>query len=697
MKRCLLFVLLLMSTSHVFAQDSATTETQPSPHDGAVAVTIWVNPTDAEQSLLITTEEEAGLVTYDLDGKERQVLAVDGEANQIDVRYDFSLNGEPTTLIAVGINDEPTILFYTIDAETGELSPIGTLETAAPHTGLCLYVSSVTGSYYVFNTGGDEGVLEQYELTDDGSGAISGELRRSFPVGGETESCTADDEMNNVYVAEGDTAIWRYSGEPEAGMQRSVVDYKGEHIATELEGLTLYEAADGQGYLIATDEKASRFLVYRRADQAFVGIFTLGAGEGVDEVTEPSTVAAVGVALGDTYPDGLFVTSDDVNTDPEENVNFKLVSWTTIAELIAAGTDADETTAPVTETVTEPKPAVVKAAVETEPVPSGVDAADDPAVWLHPTDADLSTIIATDKTEAGGLVVHNLDGSILQQVAIGEVNNVDLRYNFLLDGSPTTIVAATNRTNNSLILYRVNEETRELENAAARDIISDVTEVYGFCMHVSPTSGLYYAFINSADTGEVEQWELFDAGAGQVDAKKVREFSVGTQTEGCVADDELGFLYVGEEAAGLWKYGAEPDAGEERTTVDTTEADGHLIADVEGVSIYYASEGQGYIIVSSQGSSEYAVYERAGDNAYVGKFIVAEGETIDGISGTDGIDVTNAPLGDLFPNGVFVAQDDTNIKPDSNQNFKLVSWDLIAEGLGLMTDTDFDPRTIGSK
>ena len=101
--------------------------------------------------------------------------------------------------------------------------------------------------------------------------------------------------------------------------------------------------------------------------------------------------------------------------------------------------------------------------------------------------------------------------------------------------------------------------------------------------------------------------------------------------------------------------------------------------------------------MSSQGSSEYAVYERAGDNAYVGKFIVAESETVDGTSGTDGIDVTNAPLGDLFPNGVFVAQDDTNIKPDSSQNFKLVSWDLIAEGLGLMTDTDFDPRTIGSK
>ena len=44
------------------------------------------------------------------------------------------------------------------------------------------------------------------------------------------------------------------------------------------------------------------------------------------------------------------------------------------------------------------------AAVETEPVPSAVDAADDPSVWINPTDPAQSTIIGTDKTAQGGLV-----------------------------------------------------------------------------------------------------------------------------------------------------------------------------------------------------------------------------------------------------------------------------------------------------
>lgn len=339
----------------------------------------------------------------------------------------------------------------------------------------------------------------------------------------------------------------------------------------------------------------------------------------------------------------------------------------------------------------------VTASVETEPVPQDGDAADDPAIWIHPTDPALSAIIGTDKTNQGGLVVYNLDGSIHQRVEIGEVNNVDLRYNFPLGGEPTTLVAATNRSDNSLIVYRLNEATRELENVAARDILSDVEEVYGFCMYISARTGDYYAIINSAETGEVEQWRLFDNGSGQVDAELVRAFTIGAQTEGCVADDELGFLYIGEEEAGIWKYSAEPDAGDERLLVDSTGGDGHLDDDVEGLALYYAAEGAGYLIASSQGSDDFAVYSREGDNVYLGRFAIEESIEVDGASSTDGIDVTNVALGEAFPEGLLVAQDGNNTDLDANQNFKLVSWSEIAQALDLMIDTEFDPRAVGAE
>jgi phytase-like protein/calcineurin-like phosphoesterase family protein len=45
--------------------------------------------------------------------------------------------------------------------------------------------------------------------------------------------------------------------------------------------------------------------------------------------------------------------------------------------------------------------AVVGATVETDPVPHRGDAADDPAIWVHPADPSLSTIIGTDKQGRG--------------------------------------------------------------------------------------------------------------------------------------------------------------------------------------------------------------------------------------------------------------------------------------------------------
>ena len=76
---------------------------------------------------------------------------------------------------------------------------------------------------------------------------------------------------------------------------------------------------------------------------------------------------------------------------------------------------------------------------------------------------------------------------------------------------------------------------------------------------------------------------------------------------------------------------------------------------------------------------------REGDNAYVGGFaMIADGVSgIDGISETDGLDVTSASLGAGLESGAFIAQDGRNVSPPENQNFKLVPWSAIAGKLGL--------------
>jgi 3-phytase len=313
----------------------------------------------------------------------------------------------------------------------------------------------------------------------------------------------------------------------------------------------------------------------------------------------------------------------------------------------------------------------VTATVETDPVPSGGDAADDPAIWVNPKDSAQSTIIGTNKR--GGLAVYDLSGKQIQYLPDGQMDNVDLRDGFKLGGQNVAIVTASNRKDNSIAIYKINPETRMLENVEARKIKHGLT-VYGMCMYNSSKTGKTYYF-GTSKSGDVEQWELFDNG-GKVDAKKVRSIKLGSTVEGCVADDELGHLYVSEEAIGIWKFGAEPEAGSDRTQVAKV-GDGRLFADVEGLAIAYGKDGAGYLMASSQGDHSYVVYRREGNNEFVKKFRVGNGDGIDGCEETDGIDVTSANLGSAFPQGVFVVQDGFNDK--GNQNFKLTPLQAIVK------------------
>jgi len=332
--------------------------------------------------------------------------------------------------------------------------------------------------------------------------------------------------------------------------------------------------------------------------------------------------------------------------------------------------------------------ATVLPTVETPPVPSSGDAADDSVAWVHPTNHSLSTVIGTDKDS--GLLVYDLAGNQLQYLPDGELNNVDLRYGFSLSGAPVALATSGERGANVLAIYAVDPATRLLHDVAARVIPFGIT-IYGCCMYRSSVTGDIYFFGNS-QAGEVEQWRLFDAGGGRVDAVRVRQFDVGTIVEGCVADDETGAFFISEENVGIWRYGAEPGAGTARVQVDHTGTGGHLTADVEGLTIYYAAGGAGYLLASSQGNSTYVVYEREAPYAHRLTFQIGSNAAlgIDGTSDTDGIDVTNRALGSAFPGGLFSAQDGTNT--GGNQNFKYVPWTAIANAAvpPLIVDTSYD-------
>ncbi len=324
---------------------------------------------------------------------------------------------------------------------------------------------------------------------------------------------------------------------------------------------------------------------------------------------------------------------------------------------------------------------VVVADVQTHPVLATTedDAADDPAVWIHPTEPSRSMIVGTNKK--AGVMMYNLAGEEIHFYSVGDANNIDVRYGYQFsNGERADIAACSERIDNKIVVFRINPADGSLKEISADRLVSEMEEVYGFCLYRSTQTGKFFAFMNGK-SGVIEQWELMPFGDDEITGRIVRKLQVASQPEGMVADDELGYLYVGEEVRGIWKFMAEPDASTDPVFIkDSDSTNAKIQYDIEGLAIYYAPDTKGYLIASAQGNSSYAIFERGDDNRYLGSFEI-KGKVFDGVEETDGIDVTNMDLGDPFSKGLFVAQDGYNQDGDSvlPQNFKIVGWEKIAD------------------
>ena len=162
----------------------------------------------------------------------------------------------------------------------------------------------------------------------------------------------------------------------------------------------------------------------------------------------------------------------------------------------------------------------------------------------------------------------------------------------------------------------------------------------------------------------------------KIDLKLKRSVQFDSQTEGMVADNEYGFLYVGEEAKGIWKLDIDPASPKDKShLINSDESNSNIVYDVEGLSMYKKGDA-GFLIASSQGNFSYAVFDRNGDNPYLGSFKITGNSSIDGAEETDGIDIVSDSLSPAFPRGMIVVQDGFNYKNGQleSQNFKYVDW-----------------------
>ena len=309
--------------------------------------------------------------------------------------------------------------------------------------------------------------------------------------------------------------------------------------------------------------------------------------------------------------------------------------------------------------------------------------ADDPAIWVHPEDPSRSLIFGVDKVD--GMWVWDINGDEVAYIdPWGKPGNVDVRYGLELGGGTVDIVALNLRKVkyeevSKAAVYAINPDWTSGDDvltvlADGQTEGNDITlGTYGMGLYQNPEDSNIYFFEN-ASTGPIKQFLIEDDGSGEgVKLSLVRELVYpGDTCEGMVADDLLGFIYIGEEDAAVHKYYADPAKSPEVVSSFAFAEDGYS-RDREGLSLFECSDGTGYLLVVDQGdasnkiASIIRVYERQGDNKFV-KTVALLDRDGKPMWDQDGIGSTSTPIPPLFPNGVVIGHD------GANSTYPLYDW-----------------------
>jgi 3-phytase len=556
-------------------------------------------------------------------------------------------------VVGKGNNDNAEVLAILLDSDASQplvvrvrpremvgvegLAPIlFTIET------LCMF-RDAQGVNQVFVLGKD-GITEQWLL---GPGKPLLFARHALPAN--TKNCVADDASRILYASEPGVGIWAYDVSREGNIQRALVVQYSPRGALQADVSELAVTRDGLAALVKNT--LYLFQAPTTAGRVDIGkqwrlrkVSAVGANERIERTAlneRPSSTA-------------LWLRADSPR------------AWKQID---------------LRQLLQRPQPAlanaglvIVEAVAQTDPVGRFGDAADDPAIWIHPTDPTLSRVLGTNKKQ--GLLVYDLDGKELQFLAVGRVNNVDVRQNVKVGDRRADLAVATQRDQNAVVLFSINANGTVAEEARLK---TEFKDIYGICAGLT-RDGELDVFVNDKD-GRFLQLRATQSGnvwRGEI----VRRFAVASQPEACVVDESSERIFIGEEKKGVWALSSRADQPANMQMV--LPVGPSLSADVEGLALYQNGT-KSYLVVSSQGNDSYVVTDAQPPYRVRGGFRIGNNlsKQIDGVSETDGLEVTSKSLGAFFPKGLLVVQDGYKRLPHGPQNFKYVSWQVIAEALKL--------------
>ena len=303
----------------------ASLETDPAGARGDAAddPAFWRHPVSAEQSLILGTNKQEGLVVYALDGSETQRLPI-GRINNVDIRQSPDRGYD----VAVASNDQVNVIsMFFVDRANGAVTHQGDIATnmIEPY-GICQ--GRQDGQDYVAVTYKD-GTVQIWAIAVSPE-ALGGELLNTLKFETQLEGCVFDETNDTLFIGEENHGLWAVPSWLE-NTQPVQVDTigSGTGLVGDVEGVSIWRGANGEGWVVASAQEEDRYVVYdRKAPYAHRGSFSIieNPALGIDAVTHTDGLDIYSAALPG-YPRGILMVQDDGNPRSGQDQNFKIVSW----------------------------------------------------------------------------------------------------------------------------------------------------------------------------------------------------------------------------------------------------------------------------------------------------------------------------------------------------------------------------------
>lgn len=312
----------------------ARAQTEPVARQGDAAddPAIWRHPADPASARILGTNKKQGLLVYDLQGKELQLLEV-GRLNNVDVRQDVTLGGRKLDLAVATQRDENSVMLFAIDAQ-GKVTTAGSFATGLKNIyGMCLYRPADGGLEAFIND--KDGTFLQYRVEANGS-VISGKLLRRFKVDTQPEGCVADDRNHRLFLGEERRGVWTVSAKGDAPAKLSMIMPVGPQLVADVEGMGIYHG-DKADYLVVSSQGDNSYLVMdAKAPYKVRGSFRVGynLAAGIDGTSETDGLEVSAANFGGPYSKGMLVIQDGYKRLPDGPQNFKYVAWEDVARAL---------------------------------------------------------------------------------------------------------------------------------------------------------------------------------------------------------------------------------------------------------------------------------------------------------------------------------------------------------------------------